>query len=91
MTPLIIALVLFSIGIYGVLSRRDLLRLLISVSIILGSITLLLVAQASAQSYSFVLFVWVVEVVEIIIALAAFIYLARSGKTDLHKLTELKW
>lgn len=91
MTPLIIALVLFAIGIYGVLSRRDLLRLLISVSVILGSITLLLVAQASSSSYSFVLFVWAVEVVEIIIALAAFIYLARSGKTDLHALTELKW
>lgn len=83
----IIALILFAVGIYGVLSRKDLLRILISVSIILGSITLLLAYQGTAQSYSLILFIWVVEVVEIITALAIFIYV---GKKELN-LQELKW
>jgi len=109
------SLILFTIGIYGVTTKRDILRILISVSIILGSITLLLVTltkvetgqeiaigvtsntisnvvtNAIGANYSFVLFVWAVEVVEIVVALAIFLYLARSGKTDMNELQELKW
>lgn len=88
MIPVITALVLFMVGIYGVLSRKDILRILISVSVILGSITLLLATQATASSYSFILFIWVVEVVEIIIALAIFLYL---GKKEITELQQLKW
>jgi NADH-quinone oxidoreductase subunit K len=89
----VISLMLFTLGIAGVLLRRDLPRILISVSIILASITLLLVALANGNysSYSFVLFVWIVEVVEILIALAIFVFIARSGKHDINALQELKW
>jgi NADH-quinone oxidoreductase subunit K len=88
MIPLITSLVLFSIGIYGVLSRKDILRILISVSIMLGSITLLLASNPSSTNYGFVLFVWVVEVMEILIALAIFIYLS---KKDIDELQQLRW
>lgn len=95
--PLLTSIVLFAIGIGGVLTKRDLLRIVISVSIILGSITLLLVALATANPaaatahYSFVLFIWAVEVMEIIIALAAFLYLSRNNKTDVNELRQWKW
>jgi NADH-quinone oxidoreductase subunit K len=88
MIALLTSLILFSIGIFGVISRRDLLRILISVSIMLGSITLLLVTLATTTSasmnYSLILFVWAVEVVEIIIALALF--LSSKGSAE-----KLKW
>jgi NADH-quinone oxidoreductase subunit K len=91
---LITSLALFAIGVSGVLTRRDLPRILISVSIILASITLLLVTLTTASNignHSFVLFIWAVEVMEIVMALAIFIYLVRSGKTDINELKEMKW
>jgi NADH:ubiquinone oxidoreductase subunit K len=96
LVPLLTSLALFGIGIGGVLSHRDILRIVISVSILLGSITLLFVALAKTTftpipTYSFVLFVWAVEVTEILLALSIFLYLARSGKEDINKLEELKW
>jgi len=95
--PLVASVALFAIGIGGVLTRRDILRILISVSIILGSITLLLVTLAgtgaanATVNYSFVLFVWAVEILEVVVALVIFLYLARTGKTDVAELRELKW
>lgn len=88
MIALLTSFILFSIGIFGVVSRRDILRILISVSIMLGAITLLLVTLATTttvgQNYSLVLFVWAVEIMEIIVALAFF--LASKGNTE-----ELRW
>jgi NADH-quinone oxidoreductase subunit K len=92
MIPLIASMVLFSIGIYGVLSKRDILRITISVSVILGSITLLLASLAqNSGNYSFILFIWAVEVMEILVALAVFLYLARSEKKDINDLQQLRW
>ena len=92
---LMTSVALFAIGISGVLTRRDIPRILISVSIILASITLLLVTLAQPttlnHNYAFVLIIWAVEVMEIVIALSIFIYLARNDKTDINELTELKW
>jgi NADH-quinone oxidoreductase subunit K len=88
MIALITSFILFSIGVFGVLSRKDLLRILISVSIMLGSITLLLVtlstATTASTNYSLILFVWAVEVAEIILALALF--LSSKGHAE-----QLKW
>ncbi|MDD9953344.1 MAG: NADH-quinone oxidoreductase subunit K [Candidatus Woesearchaeota archaeon] len=87
-----IAIILFGIGVYGVLARRDILRIIMSVAIMLGSITVLAVALGSQLiSQSFVLFVWSVEVLEIILGLAIFLYLARHDTKDINKLQELKW
>ena len=92
MIAVLTSLVLFAVGIFGVLVKRDILRILISVSIMLGSITLLLVALAKGNpSYAFVLFIWVVEIMEILVALSVFIYLSRSDKKDINELQELRW
>ena len=90
--PLITSLLLFAIGIYGVIANRTLVRIVISVSVILGSITLLLLALAtSSANQSFVLFVWAVEVMEILVAIAIFVYISRNDKKDINDLQQLKW
>jgi NADH-quinone oxidoreductase subunit K len=48
MSLLALTLGLFSLGLYGVLTRRDLIAVLASVEIMLGSATLLLVGLAAA-------------------------------------------
>jgi len=87
---------LFGLGVYGVLTRKDLLRIVISVTIILGSITLLaaILAQVyggSGMAYSLVLFIWAVEVIEVLIGLALFLYLNKKGITDITFLEQFKW
>ncbi len=48
MSLLVIAVGLFCIGLYGVLTRRDLVAILASIEVMLGSATLLLVGLAVA-------------------------------------------
>ncbi len=43
MNLLVVAMLLFSVGLYGVLTRRDLVAVLASIEVMLGSATLLLV------------------------------------------------
>ena len=96
---LITGIVLFAVGVYGVLAKRDMLRILMSVAIMLGSITIIAVVLAQTQEtttavamgQSFVLFTWIIEVMEILFALALFIYLVRSGHADVSTLRRLKW
>ena len=95
---LITSIVLFALGVYGVLAKRDLLRIVISVTIILGSITLLaavlaatMTTDGAAMAYSLVLFVWAVEVIEILIGLALFLYLSKKGITDISILEQFRW
>jgi NADH-quinone oxidoreductase subunit K len=90
---LLASFLLFTIGLFGVLIKRDLPRIIISVSIMLGSVALLLVtlAQGNPANLSFVLFIWAAEVMEIIIGLAFFIFLNRSATTELNDLQRLKW
>lgn len=47
MSFVIVACALFSLGLYGVLSRRDIIGVLASVEVMLGSATVLLVGLAS--------------------------------------------
>jgi len=94
MMALFTSIVVFALGVYGVLSRHDILRLFISVSLMLSSITLLLVrlaGTAASTMYTIVLIVWVVEVVGVIIAIAIFLYLVRNGATTVDVLREFKW
>ena len=94
MIPLVTSLVLFALGVYGVLTKKDVVRIFIGVTIMLSGVTLLLVTTAgnhAAMSYSIVLFVWVVEVMEVIITIAIFLYLARHGTQDVRMLREFKW
>ncbi|MDY0088030.1 MAG: NADH-quinone oxidoreductase subunit NuoK [Coriobacteriia bacterium] len=49
MSVVILAVGLFSVGLYGVLTRRDLIAILASVEVMLGSATMLLVGLAAAS------------------------------------------
>lgn len=48
MSLLVLTMGLFSLGLYGVLTRRDLVAILASVEVMLGAATLLLVGLAAA-------------------------------------------
>ena len=52
MTLIVVTVALFAIGLYGVLSRRDLVAILASVEIMLGSTTMLLVGLAMTAEVS---------------------------------------
>ena len=54
MTLIVVTVSLFAIGLYGVLSRRDLVAILASVEIMLGSATMLLVGLAMTAEVSLV-------------------------------------
>jgi NADH:ubiquinone oxidoreductase subunit K len=95
----ITATVLLFLGIWGVLKARDLLRILLSVMLLLSSATLLAVTLSQihtdparvASSQAIVLLAWAIEVIEIVIALALFIGLARKGIKELSRLREYRW
>lgn len=48
MNVLIVSMILFSAGLYGVLTRRDLVAVLAAIEVMLGSATLLLVGMAAS-------------------------------------------
>ena len=90
---------LFALGVWGVLKARDVLRAVISVTLLLSSITLLAVTLARAHTdptvaagaHAIVLLAWAVEVVEIAVALALFIALSRKGIIEFSRLREGRW
>lgn len=49
MSVVVLAMGLFSLGLYGVLTRRDLVAVLASIEVMLGSATMLLVGLAAAS------------------------------------------
>jgi len=91
---------LFAIGLYGVLSRRDLVAVLASVEIMLGSATLLLVSLATrlgtvdgstAGVEAIGLFVLVVAAAEAAVGLAILVTVAyRVRTTRVDELVEVK-
>ena len=91
----ILTLILFSIGILGVLTRRNVIIVFMSVEIMLNSVNLLFIAFARMQNNIhgeiFVFFVMAVAAAEAAIGLALVISLHRNFKTvDLAKISELK-
>ena len=96
---LLTATAIFALGIWGVMRARDVIRMLICITLLLSSITLLTVTLArthadvhvAAGAHAIVLLVWAVEVVEIVIALALYIALSRRGLVELSRLREGKW
>jgi NADH:ubiquinone oxidoreductase subunit K len=84
----------FAIGLYGLLTNRDIVRIFISLSIMLASVALNLAAFSSiynsVDGQAYVLFIWVIEVIEIIIALSMFLYLSKKGITDINELNNFK-
>jgi len=90
-----ISLSLFFIGMIGILTRRNLIFILISVEIMLNGVALLLVGAsakwAQADGQIMVLFLMVMAAIEVGLGLALFLSIhQRNPKLDPDALAELK-
>lgn len=78
---LVLGAVLFAVGLYGVLSRRNLLAILMSVEIMLSAVLINFVAFArysdNAQGDLFALFIIAVAAAEVAVGLALFLNVFR--------------
>lgn len=88
--------ILFSIGVLGVLLRRNAIVIFMSIEIMLNSVNLLLVAvSAYAQDTAgqvFVFFIMVVAAAEVAVGLAILVMVYRNIRSiDINVLNKLKW
>jgi NADH-quinone oxidoreductase subunit K len=91
----LLSTVLFSIGVLGVLFRRNALIIMMSVELMLNAVNLLLVAFSNywndAAAQVFVFFVMVVAAAEVAVGLAILVMVYRNTKsTDIDVLSKLK-
>src|SRR3972149_6543988 len=92
---IILSAVIFSIGTFGVLARRNILIILMSIELMLNGVNIALIAfarqYADVTGHVFVLMVMGVAAAEVAVGLALLIALFRNKKTvDTGDLTMLK-
>ena len=88
--------VLFSIGLVGVVTRRNVLLILLSLEILLSAANLAFVAFSQAHGdlsgQIMVFFVMIVAAAEVTVGLAITVLLSRrTGKLNADELKSLKW
>jgi NADH-quinone oxidoreductase subunit K len=88
--------VLFTIGVLGVLYRRNAIVIFMCIELMLNAVNLLLVAFSNyyndASGQVFVFFIMAVAAAEVAIGLAILIMTYRNTKTtDINTLDKLKW
>ncbi|MDD5127744.1 MAG: NADH-quinone oxidoreductase subunit NuoK [Dehalococcoidales bacterium] len=95
---LILAAVLFSIGLYGVLTRRNVVVILMCLELMLNAVNLTLVAfsryvvPALLTGQVFAIFVMLVAAAEVSVGLAIILAIYRGTETvDTEKFNLLKW
>ncbi|MGZ4033635.1 MAG: NADH-quinone oxidoreductase subunit NuoK [Bacteroidia bacterium] len=93
---LILSTVLFTIGVLGVLFRRNAIIIFMSIELMLNAVNLLLVAFSSYLSDSkgqvFVFFIMAVAAAEVAVGLAILMMVYRNSKSsDIDMLNKLKW
>ncbi|MFL5764901.1 MAG: NADH-quinone oxidoreductase subunit NuoK [Bacteroidia bacterium] len=93
---LMLSTVLFTIGVLGVLFRRNAIIIFMSVELMLNAVNLLLVAFSSFLSDSkgqvFVFFIMAVAAAEVAVGLAILMMVYRNTKSsDINVLNKLKW
>jgi NADH-quinone oxidoreductase subunit K len=91
-----VSTVLFCIGVFGVLFRRNAIIIFMSVELMLNSVNLLLVAFATyrndANGQVFVFFVMAVAAAEVAVGLAILVTIFRNvHSVDIDELKNLKW
>jgi NAD(P)H-quinone oxidoreductase subunit 4L len=91
----LLAAVLFSIGVYGVLARRNAVMVLMSIELVLNSVNLNLVAFAlmnnDVDGQVFALFVIAIAAAEVGVGLAMVLLIYRNRRSiSLDELSELK-
>ena len=92
---LLLAALLFSIGLYGVLSRKNTLAILVSIELMANAVNINLVAfsrySGDLLGQSFALFSIALTVAEVVIGLAIVILMYRTHKTiEANAPTELR-
>lgn len=93
---IVLSIVLFSIGVMGMLLRRNAIIAFMSIELMLNAVNLLMVAFSSFRGDSsgqvFVFFIMVVAAAEVAIGLAILTMVhRRSGSIDINSLNQLKW
>lgn len=88
--------VLFTIGVLGVLYRRNAIIIFMCIELMLNAVNLLLVAFSSylndASGQVFVFFIMAVAAAEVAVGLAILVMMYRNTKTiDINVLNRLKW
>ena len=79
--PFVTAALLFGIGVYGVLRRRNAILVLMAVELMLNAVNLLLVAAGGLTGQVFALFVIVIAAAEVGVGLAIVLQLYRLRDT----------
>ena len=92
---LMLAAVLFSIGVYGVIARKNAVLVLMSIELILNAVNLNLVAFAmrtgTADGHTFALYVIAVAAAEVGVGLAMVLLMYRNRRSiGLEELSEMK-
>lgn len=95
---LILSAVLFSIGLYGALSRRNAVAIMMCIEIMLNAVNLALIAFSRfitpllLSGQIFAIFVMVVAATEVAVGLAIIISLYRTRETiDVEQINLMKW
>ncbi len=93
---LILSAVLFAIGLYGVLAKRNAVVILMSIEIMLNAVNIAMVAFSRyghlITGQVFVIFIMVVAAAEVAVGLAIIIAIYRSRETvDTEKFDLMKW
>jgi NAD(P)H-quinone oxidoreductase subunit 4L len=95
---LILAGLLFSIGLYGALTKRNAIVILISIELMLNAANIALVAfsryitPVALTGQVFTIFVIVVAAAEVAVGLAIIISIYRNRETiDTHKINLMRW
>lgn len=93
---IILSLILFCIGMIGVLRRRNMIVVFMSIELMLNAVNLLAVAfsahRGDASGQVFVFFVMVVAAAEVALGLGILVMIYRNVKSvDINALKQLKW
>jgi NAD(P)H-quinone oxidoreductase subunit 4L len=95
---LVLAAALFCIGLYGALTRRNAIVILISIELMLNAVNILMVAfsryvtPVALTGQVFAIFIIVVAAAEVAVGLAIIISIYRTRDTiDVNKIDLMKW
>lgn len=93
---LIFCSVIFAIGVIGVLIRRNVIIIMMSIELMLNSVNLLLAAfsayRGDASGQVFVFFIMALAAAEVAVGLAIIIMVYRNTKSeDIESLNKLRW
>lgn len=96
--PLILAAILFALGLFGALTQRNAIRVLMCIELMLNAVNVNLVAfsryvtPTQPNGQIFALFVMTVAAAEVAVALAIILIIARRQRhVDIEKINILRW